>query len=157
MRQAVPLLSSLRNISQQEVPPVGAALDDSTDNLLASIENWSRAIQFRDGLSHVFRGEGAFAPEVYQSIIDRLIGAPVKRQASRRRGRRAPADRPSAGAPQPPAPSAPPATPGPKPQPKLDESVQQLLDELLGPQPGHQVAPGGEDPDQLLEFLLGDR
>lgn len=47
-------------------------LDGSVENIFATLENWSRAIQFRDQLGHVFRGEASFTPDIILSAIRRL-------------------------------------------------------------------------------------
>ena len=47
-------------------------LDGSVENVFAILENWSRAIQFRDQLGHVFRGEASWSPELVISAINRL-------------------------------------------------------------------------------------
>ena len=62
----------LKALSQNELPPVGGALNKSVDNLFAVLENWSRAIQFRDRLGHMFRGEASIAPDLFDSVIGRL-------------------------------------------------------------------------------------
>lgn len=70
--RAQPTVKSLANLSQA-LPPLTDAVDHSADNLVAVLENWSRAIQLRDGVSHVFRGEATFSPDLLASVLDRLV------------------------------------------------------------------------------------
>ncbi len=86
LRDATPLSVSLVKASSREIPRTGRILDHSTDNLIATIENWSNAIQFRDRLSHIFRGEASFAPDFYQSLLDNIIngGLPAPAAATTR-------------------------------------------------------------------------
>lgn len=71
LEKAVPTLEQFSRLSE-ELMPISNTLDRSADNLLAVIENWSRAIQFRDGMSHVFRGEAGVGPEALRSMVGRL-------------------------------------------------------------------------------------
>jgi ABC-type transporter Mla subunit MlaD len=87
--QANPVIASLATFSSALVP-VSGILNKSVDNLLAIIDNWSRAIQFRDGLGHVFRGEGAVSADSLTSIINRLLGSHVSAAARRRQSARTP-------------------------------------------------------------------
>jgi phospholipid/cholesterol/gamma-HCH transport system substrate-binding protein len=70
-RRALPSLQALSTLGGDMVP-VSNAVDGSADNVIAVLENWSRAIQFRDGLSHVFRGEASFSPDLILSAVHRL-------------------------------------------------------------------------------------
>lgn len=155
-------LESARTLVVNEVPPVGDTLDKSMDNLLATLENWSRAIQFRDGLSHVFRGEASFAPSFYERILENL-GAPqlpVRRQRDRKDGD---ATGPAPTAPTPSPTTQSPVEPAPSPTPSGPiDVVEDLADELPGsvdealPRPGKPSAAGPQaDPTDLLDFLLG--
>ncbi|MEA2346361.1 MAG: phospholipid/cholesterol/gamma-HCH transport system substrate-binding protein [Thermoleophilaceae bacterium] len=81
LTKAVPALDQLSTLSKQ-LMPISNTLDRSADNLLAVIENWSRAIQFRDGMSHVFRGEAAVGNEALRSMVDRLTAGDPKHQES---------------------------------------------------------------------------
>lgn len=82
LRRAVPALDSIKAMSQNELAPVGTTLDRSMDNLLATVDNWAHAIQFSDGLSHVFRGEASIAPSLYENYLNSLgiPSAPVKKR-----------------------------------------------------------------------------
>ncbi|MCW3039242.1 MAG: Mammalian cell entry related domain protein [Solirubrobacterales bacterium] len=88
VRETVPTARSLARLTPNAVPLTNA-LNGSVDNLTATIENWSQAIQLRDGLGHIFRGEATFSPDAVASAIDRLTrpaAAKAKRQAARRPG-----------------------------------------------------------------------
>jgi ABC-type transporter Mla subunit MlaD len=79
---ANPVIRSLATFAAA-LGPVSHILNGSVDNLLAIIENWSRAIQFRDGLGHVFRGEGAVSADSLTSIINRLLASGLSKAAAR--------------------------------------------------------------------------
>jgi phospholipid/cholesterol/gamma-HCH transport system substrate-binding protein len=92
IRRALPPLEGLRGLSARTIPAIGSTLDRSMDNVLATVENWSRAVQFSDQLGHVFRGEASFAPDAIQSAIRRLTRTLEKRsnaRATKRRPRQA--------------------------------------------------------------------
>jgi hypothetical protein len=71
---ANPVVGSLATFST-DLAPVSNTLNHSVDNLLAVLDNWSRAIQFRDGLSHVFRGEASITTDVVESLVNRMLGS----------------------------------------------------------------------------------
>lgn len=71
VQQATPVVGQLATFSQS-LAPVSDILNHSADNLVAILQNWSRAIQLRDGLSHVFRGEYGFTPQIVTTMIDQL-------------------------------------------------------------------------------------
>jgi phospholipid/cholesterol/gamma-HCH transport system substrate-binding protein len=81
LRRADPVARSLASLAPA-LAPVSHALDHSADNVVAILQNWSRAIQFRDGLSHVFRGEASVSPQYALSLINRLESTQHKRSAS---------------------------------------------------------------------------
>lgn len=68
------------------LPPIGSTLDGSSDNIIVILENWSRAIQFRDGLGHVFRGEASFTPDAFTSVLSRLAPDEPENAQERRAG-----------------------------------------------------------------------
>jgi phospholipid/cholesterol/gamma-HCH transport system substrate-binding protein len=76
VHQAVPVVAQLASFSQA-LAPVSGIVDHSVDNIVAILQNWSRAIQFRDGLSHVFRGEASITPQVLTAMITQLQQAGV--------------------------------------------------------------------------------
>ena len=151
LRRATPAAGALADFGAA-LPPLSRALDHSTDNILAVVENWARAIQFRDGLSHVFRGEASMTPDALRSIVDRLTRKATRPRASR------PAARSEHS----------PATPRELPTlhaPRLDETldgvgkgvsdaVRGVTRRLLAPKP-----PASRNDDQagtrrLLDYLL---
>jgi phospholipid/cholesterol/gamma-HCH transport system substrate-binding protein len=95
--------------------PATSVLNDSEDNIISILENWSHAIQYRDALSHYFRGEPAGTGDLLYSLVDRLMAAAGKAPAGYRRPAAA-RPRPAATAPLSPAPqsghSTAPVTPG---------------------------------------------
>lgn len=105
IKQAKPTLRNLRATAVNELPPVLRTTDKSIANTLAVIENWAGAIQFRDKLSHIFRGEASIAPDLLNSMLERLAPTPTTRESKKApKGRTPPA---SSGAPAPKVPSAP--------------------------------------------------
>jgi phospholipid/cholesterol/gamma-HCH transport system substrate-binding protein len=101
----LPTLLNASSLVRQQVPAVGDAVSGSIDNLLALLDNWAHAIQFRDGISHVFRGEATIAPSEYTRLLANL-GIP---RASGTPARAVHAKSPSSKASSSPVPSAPPA------------------------------------------------
>jgi phospholipid/cholesterol/gamma-HCH transport system substrate-binding protein len=79
LTKATPVIGDLANFSQdlKAFGGSGGILDKSTDNLLAILQNWSRAIEFRDGLSHVFRGEATVTTQTIDTLINTLASNPV--------------------------------------------------------------------------------
>jgi phospholipid/cholesterol/gamma-HCH transport system substrate-binding protein len=79
LTRAAPVVGDLANFSQNlgAFGDPGKILDKSTDNLLAILQNWSRAIEFRDGLSHVFRGEATVTTQTIDTLINTLASNPV--------------------------------------------------------------------------------
>lgn len=159
LRRANPAARELATFAETS-PKLATTLDRSADNIIPILENWSRAIQFRDQLGHVFRGEAAISPDLYKTMIDRLTAPARKREQTRTRDR---------AKPRVPTPA------GPDPQatkpPKAIEPAQDLVNKLplinqvtqtLPKLPDVKVpgaapkAPkdGGQDQD-LLDFLLG--
>lgn len=176
IRQAMPTARSLAKLVPAAVP-LTDALQHSADNLFGTVENWSQAIQLRDGLSHIFRGEATFSPDLALSVIDRLT-KPASTAAAKKQ---APARKDGGGATAKPAPDAKPQTPsaasGTDP---LEKAVKGLtgaatdvlnqvggkakgaLDGLLGHKPGQGTQGAAPAPKQgqnpaasLLDFLLG--
>ena len=69
--RATPVVAQLASFSSA-LTPISTIINKSFDNLVAILQNWSRAIQFRDGLSHVFRGEASITPQVVESMLNQL-------------------------------------------------------------------------------------
>jgi len=155
----VPTTADLEALSQTEVPPVGSTLDGSIDNALAAVDNWAHAIQFRDGLGHIFRGEASIAPDIWDSIVNRLIPPSERRKLRERKKKAAKV-----------APAAPKKTEAPKPADKpalklpeipLLPKVGKVIEGVLAPVKNLLPPAKGEAPKQddavsgLLDYLLG--
>ncbi len=151
LRRLRPTLQAAATLAS-DLPPVSDTLDHSADNVIAILENWSRAIQFRDSMGHVFRGEASFSPDLILSMVGRLT-APAKKKAAGP-ARRRPAlptvldklPKLQAARPQ--------AATKPKAQQLVEgvgEKVGSLLDKVLGA--GRQPD-GDQDRQGLLDFLL---
>jgi phospholipid/cholesterol/gamma-HCH transport system substrate-binding protein len=82
VQQATPVVGQLATFSQS-FAPISDIVNHSVDNLVAILQNWSRAIQLRDGLSHIFRGEYGFTPQIVTSMINQLEQAGVLGSLSR--------------------------------------------------------------------------
>lgn len=163
IRRAVPTVRSLAQLAPA-ARPLTDALDRSANNLVGTVENWSQAIQLRDGLSHIFRGEAAYSPDAVAAAIDRL-NKPVSGQTTRKRH---PAAKPSAQAPAATAKPALPPVAGKLP-PVLDSVAKALggvtgavagkAKETVGGIVGALQGQGGPDRRQssaqaLLDYLL---
>ncbi|MCW3016202.1 MAG: Mammalian cell entry related domain protein [Solirubrobacterales bacterium] len=156
IRRARQAVSSLVQLAG-DLPPLSTTADRSFDNLVAILDNWSRAIQFRDGLSHVFRGEAGISPNLLSSMTDRLVTRGSQAPARSRRPAR---PRPPAQAPQPArAPQHTAAGPTPPPAGRTPDAVGQLPDrigaavqDLLKPAP--ESGPGPGRMQGLLDYLL---
>jgi len=72
LRRARTAASSLATFSTHAVPPTGGILNGSIDNIIAIVADWAHAIQARDHLSHIFRGEVALSAEAIRSAAGRL-------------------------------------------------------------------------------------
>jgi phospholipid/cholesterol/gamma-HCH transport system substrate-binding protein len=155
LQRATPVVGRLAALSRDAVP-VSNTLDHSVDNLLAIVQNWSRAIQFRDGLSHVFRGEALVSPETLRSLVERL-GLRLDRGRRKRspvaatRGPKPHLPAPPSSASKAPLPTLP-RLPGVKlPDPKsVVSDAQKVVGQLTGSPP-----PSDQAHDQLLDYLLG--
>jgi hypothetical protein len=87
LERATPVTAQLASFSSA-LQPVSGIVSKSADNLVAILQNWSRAIQFRDSLSHVFRGEATFTPQTITSMINQLQQAGLLGSSARRKARR---------------------------------------------------------------------
>jgi virulence factor Mce-like protein len=95
IRSAAPTAAALRKLSADELPPITTLTDRSLNNTLAVVDNWAGAIQYRDRLSHIFRGEASFALDAIVSAVERISPTPVKTK-TRERTARKPAQSPAA-------------------------------------------------------------
>ncbi len=74
IKRAVPTAQSLATFSESLVP-VSRVVDTSFGDVIAIIEGWARAIQNRDGISHIFHGRATLTPDVVLSLVNRLTPA----------------------------------------------------------------------------------
>lgn len=109
-----PTLANVSGLVRQQVPGVGDTLGGSVDNLFALLNNWAHAIQFRDGISHVFRGEATIAPSQYTRLLANLGITPGSNHAARSAHRAAAAAPAEPAAPSRPTPPAAPAASPPR-------------------------------------------
>ena len=155
VRRAAPVAGSLADFSSA-LSPVSAMLNKSAFNLAGLVDNWARAIQLRDGMSHIFRGQVSFAPNMFTTLLDRLVDAPRKKAKKgatpSRGGTQEQVQRPPTKAPAE-HPNAKPALPAP---------VQRTIDKVTGIVGGLLGGPGqdsgksdGPAGKSLLDYLLG--
>lgn len=163
IKRARPLASAL-NTFAQALAPLTRTLNKTADNLLATADNWTKAIQFRDGMSHVFRGEASASPDLILSAIKRLAPTPTRkrRSATPKKGAVSPLSSvldsltPSKTKPKP----ARKALPLPDPVEKAVGDVLGAVGDLLDPKGaagGRRHAPTGErtrDLGAFLDYLL---
>jgi len=153
VRRAVAPLGELRDVSRA-APPLTNSLRDGIDGLLAALEGWSRAIQGRDSVGHVFRGHLGFGAEAVQSLMRKLAPPAPKKRAKKDRRPAKPA------LPKLPLPDRPPGTPTTpkileKPQQAVKDVVKAVTD-LLSPNTSQPPKPAGErGTTALLDYLLG--
>jgi hypothetical protein len=76
--QATPVVQHLRptaarlNTFATALNPVSATLDTGTPDLLGFLEGWARAIQVKDGESHVFRNQLNLTSDLVTHILNSL-------------------------------------------------------------------------------------
>jgi phospholipid/cholesterol/gamma-HCH transport system substrate-binding protein len=124
----LPTLVNASALVRQQVPAVGDALNGSIDNLLALLDNWAHAIQFRDGISHIFRGEATIAPSEYTRLLANLGIARTSGSAPRAVHATSPAAPPTPS----PAPSTPAAAPVHTTLPGVLGGAASRLNQTLG-------------------------
>lgn len=159
LRSATPTTAALRRTVAEELPPVTATTDRSLNNTLAVIDNWAGAIQFRDRLSHIFRGEASFTLDAIASAVERL--APTPARAVRKRSAKPPSAKPSPAASAPrQTPKVPPVKLPGIPEIKLPDLPRALQDVVGGALKG-SAAPGSfserssdGDLTALFDFLM---
>lgn len=144
LRQARRPVSSLAGFSRDQFPPTARILDNSIDNIVSIVANWAHAIQGRDRLSHVFRGEVAFTAEAIRSALGRL--QPKTRKTSAKQRRPAPGATQGAGT----------AAQGEHPTPKLPglPSLKVPLLPKIVTNADKGVHDAGDTAAALLDFLF---
>jgi hypothetical protein len=134
-------------------------LNGSIDNALAAVDNWAHAIQFRDGLGHIFRGEASITPDIWDSIIKRLI-PPSERKKLAAQDRKEKAAKAAPAAPKTEAPKAPEKPKLKLPAIPLLPKVNKAINDLIAPVK-NLLAPKNDAPKSdsgvsgLLDYLLG--
>jgi phospholipid/cholesterol/gamma-HCH transport system substrate-binding protein len=144
VRRAKPTTAALSRFSTQVAQSTGDIVNGSIDNIIAIVAQWGSAIQVRDSLSHIFRGEVALSDEAIRSATERLFAGQQRKHPSKpaRPGR-------------PPAPAAPLSVPQitgqamKKPSLPALPSLPKVSVPLLSPQVPKQAATA------LLDYLLG--
>ena len=79
LKAAAPTVSSLSKIAELS-QPLSAWLGLSSHDLFNIFDNWTHAIQFRDGVSHIFNGNIYLNPEIVLSAADKGATAEQKAQ-----------------------------------------------------------------------------
>jgi ABC-type transporter Mla subunit MlaD len=142
--RAVPTLKSFAAFaagSQKATQALGA----STPDLLGVLEGWGRAIQGRDGLSHVFHGQVSLGANALETLLDAIRAETGPRKHGRK------PSLPNLPSVKPDAPQLKlPKTPLPDVTSKLPQLAQQLTDALGAGIPAPQAQRAGD----LLDFLL---
>jgi phospholipid/cholesterol/gamma-HCH transport system substrate-binding protein len=136
LRKAGPTATSLAQFGEA-LPPLSDTLDNSAQNLIAILQNWSRAIQFRDGLSHIFRGEASSSADLLTSAVDRFLGPnSPKRPGAKKRGGKG-------------------AGPAPAAKPSPAAAAPQSGSRSGSKAPAADGAKGAGPVNHILDFLLG--
>lgn len=148
-------LSELTTTSGRATRTLGASIDD----LLGLAEGWSRSIQLRDGLSHVFRGRASISADTIQTLTRRLVLLLGEKGTAKAKPRRTGAGGSGAsGAPAAttPAPAATtPAGPSVDGVPAAEALLEELLPGLVpGAKPPAPSSPSSPASPDLLDFLL---
>lgn len=76
---ALPTVTSLQNIARL-AQPLSTWLGLSSQDFFNVFAGWSRAIQFRDGLGHIFNGDVNLNPEIVLNVADRDASPAQRRQ-----------------------------------------------------------------------------
>lgn len=66
--------------ASEDLDPVSDTVDVIADDTLTVLEGWARAIQGRDGLSHVFRGALTLSEDLSGSLVERFVGVPSRQK-----------------------------------------------------------------------------
>jgi phospholipid/cholesterol/gamma-HCH transport system substrate-binding protein len=152
LQSAVPVSSALAQTSKS-AQPVSDLLMKSSDNILAVVDNWSKAVQLRDGVSHVFRGEASYSPEAVQSMLRVLEQGRKGKKGAKRKTAKRKTHKPVAPGAQ---------NPVTKVAPKVTGEVGKVLEKVLPQLPRLTNLPGTvlpkSDDDRLLpllDYLIG--
>jgi hypothetical protein len=79
IRQALPTVSALSHLATLS-KPLSSWLALSAQDLVAVAPGWSHAVQYRDGLSHLFGGEIYLDPQIVLGVANKGATAAQRRQ-----------------------------------------------------------------------------
>lgn len=159
LRRAIPTLTALATLSRDLVPTTDA-LRRSVVNIVGVAANWAHAIQFRDGLSHVFRAEVAVTPQMLDSFVGRLLSSQPMTTTARRHTAPGPATKAPAGTgavtaiTQSGSKLADPVRKALAPVDAATQALGQLVGGLIQPPSGPRAAPGDHGISHVLDRLL---
>jgi phospholipid/cholesterol/gamma-HCH transport system substrate-binding protein len=171
LQKAEPTAQLLTEFSNA-LTPISDILNHSANNIISTADNWGRAVEVRDKLGHLFRGEASLSPSYLDAILAHLLGTSTTTSGSSAH-RRAAAPRVTKRsapkvAPASPVPGSPPSTPSSGAPPLLGGvgnllgGVGNLLGGLLGTGSAGSGAPAtsaspqstGQHLSSLLGYLL---
>jgi hypothetical protein len=166
IQRGVPTLAALENIARIARPLtywLGANIGTGPgiDGVLGVVQGWAQAIQYRDGLGHIFHG----AVQLDPSLVVKLANSGVTSAAAKRENKRAAEKVLSGAAASSAAPTAAPAR-GPTSAAPGQAGISTLLQALTGAAQGlagplrgitgSGGSPGSANPlSSLLRYLLG--
>jgi phospholipid/cholesterol/gamma-HCH transport system substrate-binding protein len=158
LRRAVPTLKLLAAFASDLVP-VTDTLNSSVDNLVGTVDNWSRAVQYRDGLSHIFRGEAAVTPQTLEGVLNRYLGttSPLRKGRPAKGGKATTPSLPTLPQLAPKAPTVDPKRLVPPVVGKALDDAVGTVDSIVGSITGTSSPKQGSGPasaQDLLDYLL---
>lgn len=143
-REGAPTVKALRPVASKLIEtaeafdPLSELLERRSNDLLAYIEGYARAMHASDALGHIYHPSNITEPgmEDARRLLRRMLRAPRVKRPARRRQR---------------VPPTPRGTPGLADRPRLPSVTRPVLPGLAGRAP--RVDAGSAEP--LLDFLLG--
>jgi virulence factor Mce-like protein len=133
VRQAVPTVTALSRIASL-AGPLTYWLSASIVDALGSVQGWDRAIQFRDGVGHVYHAEVGIEPSLIVNFGKSGTAPAAKRD--RRALSKSPSGKPAAAAaPSKPAPGSTSSAPAPAPRPTVGSAVSGVPGAVAGATP----------------------
>jgi len=82
VKRAATTASALSRYSAS-AQPASQTLDGSIDNLTQILDEWRRALPYRDTLSHIFRAESVVTTQTVQALIDQIENAQKPKRKKR--------------------------------------------------------------------------
>jgi virulence factor Mce-like protein len=138
--QALPTVNALAHIATI-ANPLTYWLGSSVADVLGLMNGWTRAIQFRDGLGHVFHAELGISPSVIVNLAK--LGLTSHKSSAKTAARSGAQPTGGTVAPSSSPSSAAPASPAPAPAPAAPNPVSGLLQKLTGLLGGGSGGSGG--------------